>query len=855
MKGRKINYLILTLAVAVFWAGINLWYILVEIYSLNNSSIADTSTAIQSLKSIFLFKPFLNTDPGGSYLAVHASEFLFALLPGFSLEQGFVSLYITQLAITYAASVPLYLMARKILKDDRSAFLISMVYVFFPYINNNPFELLSLFMGLIIFSLFFLETKHYAAFTITFLLSLSTMEFAPLIGVYVGLYLILVYIIRIYRSTDKKTSEGRFKAFIKNAMKQIRFSKISQAGIFIAVISVLFYIIDSGIISFFSHGTHPITSNLAGAGINILPTIPSKIQSFMELNAPLAMMSFLDPVWLLELPWILASGITSFGPYWSPNIYYSSYVVPFVVISAIYGIGRFSTIVKDKTARKKLIRIMSSLVLLISLLLLVSTSVIPMVQGASSFNIEKGYNVLDLSSLIPSNQSVYTGMNEMPIVSSNAWNTWICGGDRNYTLFNAMNGSPFNLSSYNLVASTGSYVLMSKTYNKAPDFNDYHLNRTLPPSSPLQPYSQTSSFFLPKGNYSANIGINYSSQPIYKSTINSGNISYNFMPERYVIIQPFTVSAPVNLSTITVPATLQSGYYIIQSMITRNLNVSSIVTQESEGRNQYNTPFLQLSYPHELLSPNVTYYFWLWSSGNPGGLYLPMTNTTTYGGSETALIYNGSGTDSYGYYFSSYSNLTDTHKGLFFTLAGGTNSPESAITYKTKFTISVDGKQLNESLIKSAKLSFNISQSRNEEVNFQISSSYLNGTINNMSYKIKSDTYSGKNNEGISNSPYVFLVPIFFVFIAIAACSLLNINFKFSSMLRKVLKLMLLTSTIIFYGLLAIFYYFRLPIIVYLQASAIILLISLFFLMLFGGYFGYDDKSEESFMSPYGGTD
>ncbi|MEM0136745.1 MAG: DUF2079 domain-containing protein, partial [Thermoplasmatales archaeon] len=379
---RRVNFLALTVAFTVLWTSVDFLYTAIQIYSLRNTGIVDTSTALPSLGSFLLSKPFLNTDPGGSYFLVHASEFLYILLQTVIIKYSSLTLYAVQMVITFGAAIPLFLIARTHLKDDRSAFFIALAYLFFPYIQINVFKLLTLFLGLIIFSFYFLETRHFIGFLLTFLLALSTMEFAPLLGVSVGLYLLLVYFMRTRADSTKETGHIRhFARKIKTFLLSIRTNRGALLGISLTVVSLAFYLVDSAVITYFSSGLHPITSNLANTGGNLLPTLPSKLESFFQLNTPLVFMSFFDPAWLLELPWALASGITTFGPYWNPNVYYNSYLIPFIFISAIFGIRRLSLFFPDRAAIRKLVRLVSGLILSISIVSMLAMSMIPMVQG------------------------------------------------------------------------------------------------------------------------------------------------------------------------------------------------------------------------------------------------------------------------------------------------------------------------------------------------------------------------------------------------------------------------------------------------------------------------------------------
>lgn len=846
----KPNYLLLTIGFAFLWAAVNLIFIISQIYSLNNSFIVDTSTALQSLKSVYFSKPFLNTVPSGSYLSVHASEFLFILLPAFSLLQNFVSLYIIQLIITYSASVPIFLLAKRLFSDERSAFFLALVYIFFPYTSNNPFELLTLFVGLIIFSFYFLETKHYIAFSISFLLALSTMEFATLIGVSIGLYLLFICLLKVYK--ENRLSSNfimRVKITVISFFRGLVSSNNAKLAVILIVASSIFYAVDSNIITYFSLGSHHITDNLNDLGVGIFPTLPSKIESYIQINSPTIFLSFLDPLALLELPWIIASGASSFAPYWSPSIYYSSYLIPFIVVSAIYGLKRLSDLAKDKKSRTKMLRFLSGLTLLISILLLVSTSLIPMEQGLSVTQTSNGFKIAQLAALIPPNESVHTGVSELPIVSAQAWNTWIYGSEQNYTLFNSSNGEPYNLSGNSLVAASGSYVLFSKNYEGSPKFNNFYVTGTLPSSSVFQPYTSNTNIFLPPGNYTLNLNISYSTIPIYKNTVNSGNYSLISLPENYAIIQPFSVDSPTNLTSINVPGHMYPGYYILQSMITKNMSASSEIAQDSVGRNQYNTQSLMFTYTNTFLLPNTTYYFWLWSSGVPGGLYIPAANNVTSGHSDTVIIYNGSGYDDYGYYFTSYSNLSRNDYGLTFTLVGSTENTSNLKVFPTSFLVAFGENVFNLSLLGPVNSEFRIHNSFPQSAGLTISSPFLNGDLARLSFTIVSESFVTSHRGGGVGTLLIWFLIIFLIFGVIALLSFLWTPIKKNRKIFNASKYTLCLSTLIFYILFGIFYYTDHFIIDILKALGALMLASLFLTLLYGNTLQYDEKNMDSVLS------
>ena len=115
----KLNYYKLLIYITTLWIIINIWYIIYNIYNLNNGGIVDTTTSLQSLLSVFNREDFVNTVPGGSYFRVHASFILYLLLPFMSIYRSFITLYIIQSIIIYSASIPLFLISTLIPQNLR----------------------------------------------------------------------------------------------------------------------------------------------------------------------------------------------------------------------------------------------------------------------------------------------------------------------------------------------------------------------------------------------------------------------------------------------------------------------------------------------------------------------------------------------------------------------------------------------------------------------------------------------------------------------------------------------------------------------------------------------------------------
>lgn len=824
----RINYFYLLITFTVLWILINLWYIIFNVYSLNNGGIVDTTTSLQSLLSAFYHQPFVNTVPGGSYFSVHASEILILLLPFFAVWHSFINLYIIQSVLIYSSSIPLFLLAQKKLNNDKASFLMAMVFLLNPYIHDNPFETLTLFMGFIIYSYYFFDAKRYVAFAITFLLALSTMEFNPVIGGFFGLYLILLFLYdKIKISSIKnliKKPVNQFKK-VKSRLSELKDSQsYFSIGIILLIISIGLFYGDKYLILYFSHGSHAITSNIAGSNISSFSAIikdfrtdiSSKIDNLMYLNAPFLFLSFLSPFALLELPWFLTYSISTFSPYWSISVYYDSYIIPFAAISTILGLYKIHSMLGEGD-RMKIVNRIAYLALIVTLILLLSNVIAPMVTNPVSPVNSNEYGVDQLASLIPGNAKVTTGVNELPIVSSHAYNTWFYGSENSYVLFNITD--PPDLTNYGFLAASGSYALYEKGYTGKPELNNLNYSvksGTYTPGEQLS-INLLNGGYIPPGNNNISLHLSYSGNDVH--TINSNASSSLFLNDSYAMVYPFKLNNSEQLSNIVVDSNMTYGYYILQSMITTSfngaqLNTSSIISRESYGQNEYNMIDENFNYKNVQLVSNKTYYLWLWSSGDPGGLTIPVENTTSPH-SYIVKIYNGTGTDSFGYSARKiYSSVEEKLAPRLTFVFNSDNVHEASNIY-----VSIGGKTTKLSVTGNSVYHFST-----DGKGIYVNSTVLNGTLG-ISY-----TISAVNGREIINPllqhPYIILG---FIFIASAfvypVSSFVNKNTNVLNL--KLIKISLILSVIVFYSVFTLYYYRLISVdLIYFKIIGVIIAIS-----------------------------
>ena len=830
----KINYFYLLITFTVLWILINLWYIVFNVYNLKNGEIVDTTTSLQSLLSAFYHQPFVNTVPGGSYFSVHASEILILLLPFFAVWHSFINLYIIQSVLIYSSSIPLFLLAQKKLQNDKASFLMAMVFLLNPYIHDNPFETLTLFMGFIIYSYYFFDAKRYIAFAITFLLALSTMEFNPVIGGFFGLYLILLFLYdRIKISSIKnlfKKPVRQFKA-IKSLLSELKnFQSYFSIGIILLIISIGFFYADKYLILYFSHGSHAITSNIAGSNISSLSTIfngfktdiSSKVDNLMYLNAPFLFLSFLNPLALLELPWFLIYSISTFSPYWSINMYYDSYIIPFAAIAAILGLYKIHSMLGEAD-RKKVVNRIAYLALIVTLILLISNIVAPMVTNPVAPVNSNECGVDQLASLLPGNANVTTGVNELPIVSSHAYDTWFYGPENKYIIFNITN-SP-NLNDYGFLAASGAYALYEKGYTGTPKFNDLNYSEKAGSFSPGSRLSiqLLKGIYIPPGDNNISLKLSYSGKEVHM--INSNANRSLFLNDSYAMVYPFKLNNSEQLSNIVLDSNMTYGYYTLQSMITTSfngaqLNSSSIISTESYSQDQYNMTDENFNYKNVQLDSGKTYYLWLWSSGDPGGLTFPVENSTN-SHSYIVKIYNGTHTDSYGYSIHKIYSYREEKLAPKLTFVYNSDNIHKA----SNIYVSIGGRMTELNVTGNSIYNFPLVGK-----DVYVNSAILNGTLE-ISYTI----YSLSGREIINpllQHPYIILGFIFISSVFVyPVSSFVNKNGNVLNL--KLIEISLIISITVFYSVFTLYYYRLINFdLVYFKIIGIVIAISFFLFIL-----------------------
>ncbi|MDD5430872.1 MAG: DUF2079 domain-containing protein [Candidatus Pacebacteria bacterium] len=156
-----------------------------------------------------------------NHFAMHWSPILILLVPGYAVFPSPYFLIIVQTLALALGAWPLYLLAKKVLGENKKwALLISAAYLIFPslhWVNNYDFHELSFLVPLLIAAFYFIEKQNWWLVGLFSFLAASVKEDAILIAAFVGLYLLI-----------KKNSDG---------------GKQRKIGLIIFILTITYFII------------------------------------------------------------------------------------------------------------------------------------------------------------------------------------------------------------------------------------------------------------------------------------------------------------------------------------------------------------------------------------------------------------------------------------------------------------------------------------------------------------------------------------------------------------------------------------------------------------------------------------
>lgn len=135
-----------------------------------------------------------NLEEVRNHFGVHMSPFLLLLAPGYVVFQTPYYLLIIQTLALALGAWPLYLLARRVLQNERISLLVAVGYLLYPplqWVNLFDFHEIAFFVPLMLAALCFIEAENWKLAAFFLALSASVEENAVLAVLFAGIYLIV----------------------------------------------------------------------------------------------------------------------------------------------------------------------------------------------------------------------------------------------------------------------------------------------------------------------------------------------------------------------------------------------------------------------------------------------------------------------------------------------------------------------------------------------------------------------------------------------------------------------------------------------------------------------------------------
>jgi uncharacterized membrane protein len=369
------------------------------------------STALQG--KLFYETPDQYLIPSGSFLGVHFNLLMFMLLPIYALFHYPQTLLLLQTGVVALGAVPVYLVSKRILREEKVALLLALIYLINPsIINLNLYDFhleafLPFFLGMFFYYYLVANWRGYSLFLA---LSLVTIDFAPLI-------VVAICVAHLLRTLSRRPKYGLPVSFGIDRNRALIL--LSTAAVALIVFYVTLYV------SLVVSGKPVSVQGTLSTFVNPIfngPLDLSKLEFWMFSLIPLMFLPLFAPSQLVMVaPWFFVTLLE--GPYATSYSFgyqgAGAFVVPYLILASIFAI--------DRMRRHGIqLRVFFIGIFVFSLFISpfnpLTANRIPGIAYEQGFpTVTTHDQVLDSAiSLIPSNASVLTQNNLFPQVSGRA---------------------------------------------------------------------------------------------------------------------------------------------------------------------------------------------------------------------------------------------------------------------------------------------------------------------------------------------------------------------------------------------------------------------------------------------------
>lgn len=295
---------------------------------------------------------FTLTDPMGEHqesrLAVHADFLLILIAPIYFLWQDPRTLIFIQILVMGLGAIPVYWIARKILDSERLGLLFASLYLLYPPLQRmtlHDFHAVALSITLLLMAYWFLETKRYGWFIFFGLLAALGKETEWVTFGLMGLYIAVHHKKYLFGTMVFAAGMGMFYYLYWHLMP----ASISGGQHF-----ALGYLSDYG------DSQSGIVVGLLSKPWNVIITMlqPDRLYYYIQLFLPAGFLSLLSPaVLMFSVHTILINTLSSNGLMRQIDYQYTSNLIPFIFISAIFGYKKLSTLIRAVPNKYKKIKL------------------------------------------------------------------------------------------------------------------------------------------------------------------------------------------------------------------------------------------------------------------------------------------------------------------------------------------------------------------------------------------------------------------------------------------------------------------------------------------------------------------
>ncbi|GAB4219756.1 MAG: hypothetical protein Fur009_7360 [Candidatus Microgenomates bacterium] len=259
-----------------------------------------------------------------SRLAIHFDPILAFFAPFYFIYPSYKWLLVFQVIIVGLGAYFLFLLGRKVLKNELLSLFISMIYLsFFAVERMILFDFHSVVLSTTFFiaAFYFLEEKKWSWYYFFIILSLLTKEHVGLVVMFLGLY-----------------------AFI--------FKKEKKHGLITFFLGLVFFVLTTYfIIPYFRGGQHFASNYFLNIRSRLPTIINNGFEYFLRFFKPLFFVVFTPEIFLIAAPEWAINIVSLNNNMRAIYFHYHALIVAFLFIALIYGIKRFLILVKNKKIR------------------------------------------------------------------------------------------------------------------------------------------------------------------------------------------------------------------------------------------------------------------------------------------------------------------------------------------------------------------------------------------------------------------------------------------------------------------------------------------------------------------------